>query len=351
MILTRDNLLRFVQQEKAVFPSTVSEAFKTTTLVASAALSELVKQNLVKVTNLKIGSSPYYYDPKQREYLIKIGEEKLSEKYKPFFYRLMEQKIISNSQLSANEQIATSYLQDFAIPLEIEYQDKKFKFWVWYLLDLEDTKNQIINVLNNQSSNQNSNQNSSQSSNNQAQKTNANQSIQSNLKQEIKENQDINKENKEDNLTKKSVQSSNLYTNQNQSQSQNKNTDLNNYEKKTENKENSQNNKSFNNKSSSQTNSSDESDSENYIENYLRENNFKIVNKIKKSQGIHYDLLLENRFNVYFSSFYFFKKFTETELINFYISSLKPKIVFGKKIPKKLEKLAKDLENLYLIDF
>lgn len=45
MILTKDNLLRFVRGKKYLTPTHIAESFKTNTMIASAALSELSKKN------------------------------------------------------------------------------------------------------------------------------------------------------------------------------------------------------------------------------------------------------------------------------------------------------------------
>ena len=69
MLLTKDNILRFVQQHKYTTPTTVSKEFDTTTTIASAALGELADGINLQTTHIKFGTTPYYYDPKQKECL------------------------------------------------------------------------------------------------------------------------------------------------------------------------------------------------------------------------------------------------------------------------------------------
>jgi hypothetical protein len=47
---------------------------------------------------------------------------------------------------------------------------------------------------------------------------------------------------------------------------------------------------------------------------------------------------------------YFFKKPSEAEIVKFYTSSMKSKIVFVENAPKKLFKLVENLENLELVN-
>ena len=60
MLLTRDNVLKFVKSQKYVTPTQVSKEFDVVTTIASAALSELVKDLSLKLTYIKFGTTPYY---------------------------------------------------------------------------------------------------------------------------------------------------------------------------------------------------------------------------------------------------------------------------------------------------
>ncbi len=147
MILTKDNLLKFVKERKYVLPSDVSEAFQTTILMASAALSELVNQKLLGITYLKKGSSPFYYDLSQKEALEELGEKLLKKYEKEVFERLRKDKIINDMHLSAPERVAIMNLKDFATPLEIEFNGSTIKFWLWYMLDVEETRQKILEAI------------------------------------------------------------------------------------------------------------------------------------------------------------------------------------------------------------
>lgn len=148
MILTKDNILRFVRERKYVTPSDVSKEFDTSTMIASAALSEVAKENLILITNLKLASSPFYYDPKQKAAIEKIGEENLSGNDKNIFLKLREQQVINDNSLTIQERIAIERIKDFAFPITVPYQDKELKFWLWFLRDKDETKKQILDVLN-----------------------------------------------------------------------------------------------------------------------------------------------------------------------------------------------------------
>ena len=110
MLLTKDNLIKFIREKKAVLPSQIAEEFETTTTIASATLSELSKEKKVLITDLKLSSSPFYYDPNQKEILEKIGEEYLSNYSKEAFlklkkYKLLPKNFFINSRKLSNKKI------------------------------------------------------------------------------------------------------------------------------------------------------------------------------------------------------------------------------------------------------
>ncbi len=90
---------------------------------------------------------------------------------------------------------------------------------------------------------------------------------------------------------------------------------------------------------------------EHFIEKYLFENNLKIENKNKTEKGILYSTLLKGtNLQIHIDCFYFTKKPTEGDLIFFYTSSMKPKIVFIENAPPKLFKLVENIQNMTLVN-
>ena len=312
MLLTKDNILRYIKEKKAITPTMVSEDFETTTTIASAVLSELSQNKLINITNLKLGTSPYYYDPKQPSYLIEIGNKHLSGYDKEVFLKLEKEQVINSKTLSIQESLAIERIKDYAIPLEINHNNQEFKFWVWYLRDLKETKKQILDVL--KKSNQ---------------KENEQQQQKSEQIQRIKQPE------------KKKINKEILQTNTQEINSQR------NYQNKTV---RLQQTITTQQKEFKPTNSFDDK-IEIFIENYFKENYLKIENKQKNQKGIDYKVkLIINKIIVEFDCFYFYKKPTDTDLIQFYASSIKPKIIFIQNVSKRLSKMVENLENLTIIN-
>jgi len=299
MILTKDNLLRFVREKKYVTPTNIAESFDTTTIIGSAALSGLSKDNLIKITNLKIGSTPYYYDPKQSESLIELANKHFSSYDKEIFLKLQSSQVLNDISLSIQEGLAIKRIKDFAIPVEINSNGKNLKFWVWYLRDLKETKTQILDAI----------------------------------KPKTKEIQKEKPKTIEKEIIKKQI---NIQNSKKQ---------------EIQNLENKSNLTSGIYKPKVKTIESYENKIESFIKNYFEENYLKIIEREEKKNGISYtSSILINKIEVIFDCFYFEKKPKESDLIKFYISSQNPKIIFIENVAKKYFKLVDSLDNLTLVN-
>ena len=310
MILTKDNLLRFVREKKYVIPSDVATSFETSSMIASAALSELAKDKLVAITYLKLSSTPYYYDPKQKESLCELGEKHFSKYEKDVFEKIKNQQVINDNSLSIQERLAIDRIKDFAIPLEIEFNERVLKFWIWYLRDIQDIRKQILEALNPKNS----------------------------KPQYSPKSEDVKRTVEETVAPKKE-------TSQNENSKQYINNQ--NVNKKDENQFSNYETKAF----SGENKEYEENKNELFIENYFKNNYLKIESKNKQDNTIKYSTSLTvNKMKIHFDCIYFLKKPTESQIISFYTSSPKPKLVFLENAPKKLFTLADNLVNLEIIN-
>ncbi len=326
MILTKDNLLRFIKENKLVTPTIIAENFDTSTMMASTALSELSKDKLIGISHFKLSSSPYYYDIKNPAGLILMAQKHFKSYDKEFFEKLQSDEVINDSSLTIQLRLAAENMKDFAKYLEISHEGKIFKFWVWYLRNLDETKKQILDILNpNKTINTIKTQNSQGNKiieketivNEKNQKKNQNNYME-NTSRNDNYSQDINKNNYIENKTK----TDNYYQNQNKKEVYSQNLN----DSEPENKE------------------------ELYIEKYLRDNYLKIENKQKNSEQIFYSCSLKiNKMTIYFDCIFYIKKPNENQVISFYISSNKPKIIFIQNAAKKILKLCENIENLHIL--
>lgn len=310
MMLTKDNILRFIQEKKAVTPTMIAESFETSTMIASAALSELAKDKLIAITYLKLASSPYYYDPKQKSHLMILGEQHLSKYEKEVFLKLKEKEILNDAVLSIQERLAIEKIKDFAIPLEINSQEKTLKFWVWYMRDIEETKKSINDALNSQ-----------------------------------------NKPASKKEEPKQKIQTTKTKTQNINSQTQDYNNQNFNSQPQTRSPIHQFTNSQNSNLQSHMQFKPEENQIETFIDNFFRQNYLGLEKKNKKDKGISYEVTLKlSNITIRFDCFYFYKKPLESDIMKFYTSSIKPKIIFIENSPKKLLSLSDNLENLTIIN-
>ncbi len=131
-----------------VLPVQVAKALNTNSLFASAMLSELASKDLLKVSNLKMGSSPLYYIPELGAQLQNYTD-RLNEKDKKAYDLLKEKKVLREDTLDPLTRVSIKSIKDFSRPLEVTLNDKKEIFWKWYLLldsEAEVIIKQILNI-------------------------------------------------------------------------------------------------------------------------------------------------------------------------------------------------------------
>ncbi|MCA9496147.1 MAG: hypothetical protein KC589_04345 [Nanoarchaeota archaeon] len=338
MILTKDNLLRFVREKKYVTPTTVGESFETSTMIASAALSELAKDKLISITHLKLSSSPYYYDPKQKSSLAELGEKHFKNYDRDIFLKLQENQILNSNSLSIQENLAVDRIKDFAIPLEIISRGKEMKFWVWFMRDIVETRKQIVEAL--EGNYENSEPKSS------PQKTN-------HIPKKQESEQSISREFEKPVLHQSTYSTNSFEDTFSSASSFSPSKNISNRESTASVLEKMSSSSSSSEKQNVKTKDQQEFDAEidDFIDKFFKKNHLRMINKQKDEKGTFYNTSLQlNNIEIIFDCFFFNKKPSDPDIIKFYASSQNPKIVFIQNPAKRLFKMAENLENLTIVN-
>ncbi len=128
----KQKILSFMKIKGPVIPSQVSKEIGSNILMASAYLSELSSKGQLKVSNLKIGGTPLYFLPGQEAQLQNFSDN-LNSKQKKAYEILKQEKVLKDSALEPVVRVALRDIKDFAVPLQVTYNNHKEMFWRWYL--------------------------------------------------------------------------------------------------------------------------------------------------------------------------------------------------------------------------
>ncbi|MDP3734759.1 MAG: hypothetical protein Q8R37_06015, partial [Nanoarchaeota archaeon] len=144
---TQDQIVEFLKVIGPTLPAKVAKNIKSEIIIASAHLSDLAGQGLVKISSLKVGGSPLYYLPGQEAQIYPFAAGNINPKDLQVLERLKEEKVLQEASLDLLSKVALRSLRDFAVPLHVYIDGKRQLFWKWHLLPLEETNTAIANVL------------------------------------------------------------------------------------------------------------------------------------------------------------------------------------------------------------
>lgn len=128
----KERILSIIRSRGPSFPAHISSQVGMSILFTSAFLSELLSEKKLKISHMKIGSSPLYFLPGQ-ENLLERFSGSLKSKEKDAFELLKEKKFLLDSEQEPAIRVALRSIRDFAIPFQ-----KNDKLYWRYLTTQED---------------------------------------------------------------------------------------------------------------------------------------------------------------------------------------------------------------------
>ncbi|MBI2652916.1 hypothetical protein HYX00_05620 [Candidatus Woesearchaeota archaeon] len=143
---TRDKILEIIKLKGPVLPFQISKEIGSNILMASAHLAELTASNKLKTSTIKVGGSPLYYLPGQ-EAMLQGYTANMNDKEKKAFDLLSQNKILRDSEQEPVIRVALREIKDFAVPLNVNYNNNVERFWKWYLTSNEEAEKLIKSKL------------------------------------------------------------------------------------------------------------------------------------------------------------------------------------------------------------
>lgn len=143
---TNEQIFELVKEKGPVLPAQISKQINESILMTSARLSELSSNKQIKISSIKVGGSPLYYVQGQENKLQDFVDN-LPAVEKKAFELLKQNKILRDSFQEPAIRVALRQIKDFAVPLQVNYENRIEAFWKWYLEDNKDAESLIRNIL------------------------------------------------------------------------------------------------------------------------------------------------------------------------------------------------------------
>jgi len=149
----KERILNTIKIKGPSLPVKISKAIELSPLFTSALLSELYAEKRLKISNMKVGSSPLYYAEGQ-EHLLENFIQHLNRREQEALSLLKSKKILSDEEQQPVIRVALRAIKDFAIPIRVRVNEKVKIFWKYLTLPDQEIRPEIQKILNPDATNQ-----------------------------------------------------------------------------------------------------------------------------------------------------------------------------------------------------
>ena len=136
----KERIVSVIESRGPLLPAQVAKETGLSILFSSAFLSELYNDKRIKMSHLRVGSSPVYFISGQEPQLERFSNY-LKNKEKEAFVMLKENKFLEDSKLHPAIRVAIREIKDFAIPFK---KDEEI-FWKFFIISDDEIRKIIEN--------------------------------------------------------------------------------------------------------------------------------------------------------------------------------------------------------------
>lgn len=143
---SKERILAIIKNSGPSFPARIARETSITPLFVSAFLAELVSEKRLKISDLKVGSSPLYYligQEKQLENFI----EHLNPKQREAFELIKNSEVLEDEKQEPAIRVALRSIKDFAFPINARLNNEVKIFWRYLSFPQEKIKEKIKETL------------------------------------------------------------------------------------------------------------------------------------------------------------------------------------------------------------
>ncbi|HOW36670.1 MAG TPA: hypothetical protein PLK34_00240 [Candidatus Pacearchaeota archaeon] len=123
----KERIISFLERRGPSLPVHIAKETGLSILFASAFLSEILSEKRIKMSYMRVGSSPLYFIPGQETFLENFSHA-LKKKEKEAFVMLKEQRFLKDEDVEPAIRVALREIRDFAVP----FQNEEGIFWRYY---------------------------------------------------------------------------------------------------------------------------------------------------------------------------------------------------------------------------
>lgn len=142
----KERILSTLRGKGPSFPTRIARETGMQPLFVAALLAELVTERRVKLSNMKVGSSPIYFLDDQEEKLIEFSHY-LGHKEQEAFTLLKDNAVLDDNDQHPAIRVALRKLKDFAVPVSVRIDGESKLFWRFFTVSESETKERIRQLL------------------------------------------------------------------------------------------------------------------------------------------------------------------------------------------------------------
>lgn len=139
LMQNKEAIINAISSRGPSLPIQIARETNLSLLFASAYLSELYNEQKVKMSNMKVGSSPLYYLSGQEAKLENFIQY-LNQREKDAFSLLKSQKLLDDEKMEPAIRVALRAIKDFAIPIRVKSSEESKLLWKHFLVPDEEMR-------------------------------------------------------------------------------------------------------------------------------------------------------------------------------------------------------------------
>ncbi len=144
--IQKERIISLIKMKGPSLPVQVAKGIGVAPLFAGAFLSELYNEKRVRMSGMRVGSSPLYFLEGQ-DAMLENFVEHLNIREREAFFLLKKSGVLEEDALTPVIRVALRAIKDFAIPVKVRFKEGDKIFWRYFLLNEDEARRKIQRAL------------------------------------------------------------------------------------------------------------------------------------------------------------------------------------------------------------